>query len=911
MKRIVLASAVTFLVGAFAVIALSQSLSLSPAQQKCSQTLDKNAAQMANSEGREISGCVKLAGRGALGVPPDVAACFVADAKGKVGSTLLKTIDKELKSCVPPGGLPGFGVPDLGGSYNPPLSAASFNRSTDRVYSAPIAGAARDELIDIAGELFGPDVDTAVASSAGHTSLCQSSIVKLVLKCEAAKRRLYGSCKKNGIKAGTIQGTAALAATCFNSGSSQTGSATSQAKIVAICQQKMADLIASKCGGVALASAFPGSCSDASNFPLCVERRVSCRLCQQVNVTDQLDRDCDLFDDGAANESCTDVRGSCGDGVVDPASETCDDGNTDDGDCCSSSCSYEATGSACGDQEDDECANPGTCDGAGVCNSNDELAGTGCSDDENECTGDQCDGEGSCTHPNRTAGTSCGDPSDTDCNNPDTCNGSGVCTSNLEAAGTSCTTDGNVCTDDVCNASGLCLHPNNTASCSDEIFCNGADTCSGGSCEVHAGDPCAGADGDGNCAETCDEAADACTAPDPDGSACSDGSFCNGTESCSGGICGSSTGNPCAGADGDANCSESCDETADSCTGADPDGAACNDGAFCNGNDSCSGGSCGVHAGNPCSSGADCADVCNEASDNCFEAAGSVCNPDASECTDDICNGSGSCLHPNKLPAQPCTDDGLECTFDQCDGAGTCAHPAKVSGTACSSDGNLCTDDVCNGGGTCTHPNNSAPCDDGLFCNGSDTCSGGSCAAHAGTPCAGVDGDVNCKETCDETNNNCLANDPNGSACSNGQNCDGTSDTCQSGTCTPSGVCCGTVSFTFTVNSNSGGVFDSAEWPGGTQTQNKAGAPSCNVTIRNPSGNVDTAGGTLGSDSFGVTGFGGFSSCSGSGGEDGDGCQPLSCPPAGIGQCAATRPSCSAALNGSGSARYTVQCVDP
>src|SRR5262249_10438365 len=105
--------------------------------------------------------------------------------------------------------------------------------------------------------------------------------------------------------------------------------------------------------------------------------------------------------------------------------------------------------------------------------------------------------------------------------------------------------------------------------------------------------------------------------------------------------------------------------------------ARCDDGLFCNGADVCSGGVC-THAGNPCAGGPECANTCNEDGHNCFEAAG----------------------------------------------------------TACTSDSNPCTDDRCNGAGACTHPNNTAPCDDGLFCNGADVCSGGTCT-HAGNPCAG------------------------------------------------------------------------------------------------------------------------------------------------------------------------------
>jgi len=53
----------------------------------------------------------------------------------------------------------------------------------------------------------------------------------------------------------------------------------------------------------------------------------------------------------------------------------------------------------------------------------------------------------------------------------------------------------------------------------------------------------------------------------------------------------------------------------------------------------------------------------------------------------------------------------------------------------------------------------------------------------------------------------------------------------------------------------------------------------------------------------------GFSNCFGSGGEDGNGCSVTGCPPAGIGSCENNRPSCSAALNGSASANFRVQCL--
>src|SRR5262249_55771741 len=64
-------------------------------------------------------------------------------------------------------------------------------------------------------------------------------------------------------------------------------------------------------------------------------------------------------------------------------------------------------------------------------------------------------------------------------------------------------------------------------------------------------------------------------------------------------------------------------------------------------------------------------------------------------------------------------------------------------------EGNPCTNDFCDGSGACAHPNNSAPCTDGTFCNGADTCAGGSCSSHAGDPC--LTGTI-----CDEGSTSCV-----------------------------------------------------------------------------------------------------------------------------------------------------------
>ena len=94
----------------------------------------------------------------------------------------------------------------------------------------------------------------------------------------------------------------------------------------------------------------------------------------------------------------------CGNGVLD-LGEACDDGNTNDGDCCSAACTYEAAFLSCGSGT--LCDPAGVCDGSGVC----VGGGPVDCDDADICTADSCDpGTGTCD--NNTIG-SCSETTDT------------------------------------------------------------------------------------------------------------------------------------------------------------------------------------------------------------------------------------------------------------------------------------------------------------------------------------------------------------------------------------------------------------------------------------------------------------------------------------------------------------------
>lgn len=136
--------------------------------------------------------------------------------------------------------------------------------------------------------------------------------------------------------------------------------------------------------------------------------------------------------------------------------------------------------------------------------------------------------------------------------------------------------------------------------CADGVFCNGVETCLGGICQP-GGPPCLpGA--------TCDEVNDSCPAPCTTPAQCADGLFCNGTEVCSGGFCGAGA-PPCV-------APNVCDEAGDRCVRCLVD-ADCNDGLFCNGSEVCTGNQCFSAPAAPCGGGQSCDEVLN----HCFSTA--------------------------------------------------------------------------------------------------------------------------------------------------------------------------------------------------------------------------------------------------------------------------------------------------
>ncbi len=470
----------------------------------------------------------------------------------------------------------------------------------------------------------------------------------------------------------------------------------------------------------------------------------------------------------------------CGNGLVEDGEE-CDDGNTVGGDCCSAECAFEAAGSICDDGQ--FCTLEDVCDGAGICSG---AVPNPC-DDGVGCTEDLC---------NEAADVCINNPMDAACDNGLFCDGTETCDAVLDCQpGTPVDCDdADICTDDACNEdSNACdnvFDPTNDPSCVIAECGNGV---------VEEGEQC----DDGNTV-----GGDCCSAEcafEAAGAACDDGQFCTLEDVCDGaGVCGGSVPNTCD--DGVGCTTDSCDEAGDICVNT-PDDAACDNGLFCDGTETCDA-VLDCQPGTPvdCDDADICTDdACNEDSNACDNVFDPTNDPSCviAECGNGVLEEGEQCDDGNVLDGDCCSntcmfeaagstcDDGQFCTLeDVCDGAGLCS--GDVPNTC--DDGVGCTVDSCDEAqDTCVNTPDDAACDNGLFCDGTETCDA-VLDCRPGTPVNCDDADICTDDACNEDSNACdnvfdPTNDPSCAlpVCGNGVLEEG--EQCDDGN-TADGDCC-------------------------------------------------------------------------------------------------------------------------
>lgn len=92
-----------------------------------------------------------------------------------------------------------------------------------------------------------------------------------------------------------------------------------------------------------------------------------------------------------------------------------------------------------------------------------------------------------------------------------------------------------------------------------------------------------------------------------------------------------------------------------------------------------------------------------------LDAPGTCCGDDGEPCTDDVCDGAGTCEHPAN--SSPCVE-AHGCATGTCSGGSCVLSSPEPAGTSCDLDDNVCTPDACDGTGTCgaAAPVDCAPC---------------------------------------------------------------------------------------------------------------------------------------------------------------------------------------------------------
>ncbi|HUU01785.1 MAG TPA: hypothetical protein VM425_10110 [Myxococcota bacterium] len=522
-------------------------------------------------------------------------------------------------------------------------------------------------------------------------------------------------------------------------------------------------------------------------------------------------------DDGAwcnGAESCNALAGcqagtapNCNDGVA-----CTDDGCNEDTD----SCNNLANNSLC---NDGNVCTLNTCDALAGCQAanNDGAACTvnGCT---STCLNGLCDGctcgnasdcnDGvACTVDDCVGGMCINTPTDSLCDDGAWCNGAENCNAltGCQAGTAPNCDDGVACTGDSCNeGSDSCDNTANNAICDDGAWCNGAESCDTLlGCQAGAAPNCD--DGVACTDDSCNEGSDSCDNL-ANNANCDDGAWCNGAESCNA-LLGCQAGVAPNCDDGVACTDDSCNEGTDSCDNL-ANNANCDDGSWCNGAESCDAlADCQAGVAPNCDDGVACTDdSCNEGTDSCDNVANNA------NCDDGTwCNGAESCdvLADCQAGVAPNCNDGVACTDDSCDeGADSCDNFANNAncddGTWCNgsescdallgcqagvlpncNDGVACTDDSCNeGNNSCDNLPNDSNCDDGAWCNGAENCDAlADCQAGVAPNCN--DGVACTDDSCNEGSDSCnnLVNDANcddGTWCNGAESCDLLAD-CQAG----------------------------------------------------------------------------------------------------------------------------------
>ncbi len=233
--------------------------------QKCVTTLHKDGSRVASSYAKQLATCLSEAQRGTI---VDLPACVAADLDENSAKAVTKGDEDASRRCTEQP--PAFGIP------------LSFDDT--------ISEAAEVHTVGLFDDLFG---DTPAVAGTAEGDACQASALKEAQDLASSYAKAFNKCVKIALKEGADESDALAA--CL---------APDLTKAV----EKLSSNITRQCEGVSPADALPGECSSENDATVagCIAGRTRCRACREAATFAALEGEdeCELFDDGAANDSC-------------------------------------------------------------------------------------------------------------------------------------------------------------------------------------------------------------------------------------------------------------------------------------------------------------------------------------------------------------------------------------------------------------------------------------------------------------------------------------------------------------------------------------------------------------------------------------------------------------------------------
>jgi len=263
---------------------------------KCIQKMQKQFEKIAKAVERRVYNCVRLVAKGLL--PPPVETCIAAeDPKTTASITNAGKVFDNVCSGFDSDGYLRF--PAFGTAQVDEITAAAEARDADMTHG-----------------ILGPDLDIGLILEATDrdASQCQQLVIRKAQNCEAAMLKEYRRCSTLGFKGTEGPGGADVP---FDDPTDQELCVGDDArgKLAKKCDTATGKIdpirkaITKRCvdDGVDILAAFPAcGTSDGEALHGCVLASARCATCNAINAaSEDLAVDCDTFDDGASNASCS------------------------------------------------------------------------------------------------------------------------------------------------------------------------------------------------------------------------------------------------------------------------------------------------------------------------------------------------------------------------------------------------------------------------------------------------------------------------------------------------------------------------------------------------------------------------------------------------------------------------------